>query len=278
MRDPFRIEGPAAVSFSGGRTSGYMLWRIIQAHGGALPPDVVPAFANTGKEMPETLAFVRDCEQRWRVPIVWLEFRPGKQFERVNFESASREGEPYEALIRERNYLPNPVTRFCTTELKIRTMHRYLRSLGWTEWDQCVGIRADEQRRVAKMRARGESTEGAFETMVLPLAEAGITRHDVAAYWRQSPFDLRLPNRDGTTPLGNCDLCFLKGTTRITSIIRERPHLATWWARMEQTMPANSPGAKFHKDRPSYAEMAAQGRDQRTIFQDEPLGDCYCGE
>jgi hypothetical protein len=36
--DPFLITGPAVISFSGGRTSGYMLHRIVQAHGGmALP-------------------------------------------------------------------------------------------------------------------------------------------------------------------------------------------------------------------------------------------------
>lgn len=30
-RDPFLIEGPAVISFSGGRTSGYMLRRILDA-------------------------------------------------------------------------------------------------------------------------------------------------------------------------------------------------------------------------------------------------------
>lgn len=40
MSDPFLIEGPAAISFSGGRTSALMLRRILDAHGGTLPPDV----------------------------------------------------------------------------------------------------------------------------------------------------------------------------------------------------------------------------------------------
>ncbi len=26
-------------------------------------------------------------------------------------------------------------------------MHKFVRCLGWTEWDQFIGVRADEQRR-----------------------------------------------------------------------------------------------------------------------------------
>lgn len=261
-----------------------MLHRIIQAHDGALPPTVVPCFANTGKEMPETLDFLHEIETRWKVPLIWLEYRPKdaegrKQLAHVTYETASREGEPYEALIRDRRLLPNPVSRFCTVELKIRVMHRYLRLLGWTEWDQAIGLRADEERRLAKLRARG-STEGSFETPIAPLAEAGITRHDVSAFWKDQPFDLKLPNVNGSTPLGNCDLCFLKGATRITSILRERPALGVWWARMETDVAADfcitGQGGTFRSDRPNYTEMLKQAHNQQTIFGDEPLGDCFC--
>jgi 3'-phosphoadenosine 5'-phosphosulfate sulfotransferase (PAPS reductase)/FAD synthetase len=70
MTNPYHIEPPALISFSGGRTSGYMLRHIIDAYGGRLPHDLVPCFANTGKEMPQTLDFVRDCADRWSVPVV----------------------------------------------------------------------------------------------------------------------------------------------------------------------------------------------------------------
>lgn len=284
MTDPFRVEGPACLSISGGRTSAYMLHRILQAHGGALPDMVVPCFANTGKEMPETLDFLHEIETRWAVPLVWLEYRGKdadgkKQLAQVNYATASRAGEPYEALIRDRRFLPNPVSRFCTVELKIRVMHRHLRVLGWTEWDQAIGLRADEQRRLSKMRARG-STEGSFETPIAPLADAGVTKDDVIAFWRTQPFDLRLPDAGGNTPLGNCDLCFLKGATRITSILRERPELGEWWANMEENVAANydihGQGGTFRSDRPTYRMMLNQARDQQTIFDDEPLGDCFC--
>ena len=46
--NPYKIEGPALISFSGGRTSGFMLYHILQAHGGTLPEDYFVVFANTG--------------------------------------------------------------------------------------------------------------------------------------------------------------------------------------------------------------------------------------
>ena len=149
MSDPFKIDGPTCISFSGGRTSAYMLWRVLQSNGG-LPDEAKVCFANTGKEDEATLRFVRDCAVNWQVPITWLEFRDNDaKFEVVDFESASRNGEPFMALIRKRNYLPNPVTRFCTVELKVRTIHRHLKSIGWTEWDSMLGIRAGARARRA---------------------------------------------------------------------------------------------------------------------------------
>jgi hypothetical protein len=206
MSDPFKINEPTCISFSGGRTSAYMLWRVLEAHQMSLPPEAVVCFANTGKEDEATLEFVRDCAVNWGVPITWLEYAE-VDFTIVTFETASRNGEPFEALIRKRNYLPNPVTRFCTSELKIRPIGRYLLSLGMAETKteaenmSMIGMRADEQRRAAKIEDKSR----------IPLVTAGITKEDVGAFWRKQSFDLGLPNNNGVTMHGNCDLCFLKG-------------------------------------------------------------------
>jgi len=76
--DPFKIDSPTCISFSGGRTSAYMLWRVLQSNCG-LPDDAVVCFANTGLEAEETLEFVRDCGKFWIVPIVWVEYRNDEQ-------------------------------------------------------------------------------------------------------------------------------------------------------------------------------------------------------
>jgi len=270
--NPYRIDGPALVSFSGGRTSGYMLAQILDAWDGRLPDDVHVVFANTGKEMPETLDFVSACGDRLGVRIVWLEWRAGAEgqrdgFEVVNHNSAARNGEPFKALIDRRGFLPNPVTRFCTADLKIKTMQRYMQSVA-DGWWNVVGLRADEQRRVARMRANADLRAGCAGN-VLPLADAGATVTDVGAFWACQPFDLALPAHGGKTPLGNCDLCFLKGAATIFGIVRDRPDLAEWWIKAEAEARASAPnGAVFRQDRPSYAALLRIAQDQ---------GDLFCG-
>lgn len=97
MNNPYLLQGPATISFSGGRTSAYMLWHILDAHGGRLPPDVHVLFANTGKERPETLDFIEKCSQRWGVRVRWLEWerQGGKEgFREVHYGTARRGGSP----------------------------------------------------------------------------------------------------------------------------------------------------------------------------------------
>jgi 3'-phosphoadenosine 5'-phosphosulfate sulfotransferase (PAPS reductase)/FAD synthetase len=280
MSDPYRIEAPALISFSGGRTSGFMLRHILDAFEGRLPEGIVAVFANTGKEMPQTLDFVRDCSSAWNVDIVWLEYAPEgekqRKFRVVDHGSASRKGEPYEALLRERKYLPNPVSRFCTTMLKIRVMRDYARSLGWEHWTNAVGLRFDEARRVARLGDQRERWD-----TIAPLHSTRVTKEDVASFWAGQPFDLRLPNIGGKTPAGNCDLCFLKSAQTISSILRSDPSLAEWWIRMEEEATPSTPlGGVFRKDRPNYRRMrdAVFAQQDMDFGERDALAECFCHE
>ncbi len=262
-----------------------MLWRVLMANTREdIARWLVVCFANTGKEDEATLRFVRDCALYWGVRVVWLEYRTtpeGVTYAGVDFDTASRDGEPFEALIRHRKFLPNPVSRFCTSELKIRTMHRYIRAeLKWPEWDQMIGIRADEQRRVSKIRARGHSTETKDETMLMPLADAGISVQDVGAFWAAQPFNLELLTVNGRTLEGNCDLCFLKPPAQRLALIKKSPHYAVWWIKMEALALADKPnGARFCKDGSSYQQLADFAADQRDMFDpDEEAIACFCGD
>ncbi len=279
--EPFRIEGPAVISFSGGRTSGYMLWHILQTHGGTLPDDVVVCFANTGREMPATLDFVRDCGAAWNVQIHWLEYRhkPGAPFVvEVSHNSASREGEPFEALLRSKPMLPNPVSRFCTIELKIRTMRRFVRNrFGWKHWTNVIGLRADEPVRVERMIGRNAARKDPF-TASAPLAVAGVEEFHVLRFWQAQPFDLRLAGPWE----GNCDGCFLKNRAALERMWLDHRERMMWWPAMERLPHGVGAGGTFRADREDYAKMAATVRDQgRLPFDiDEPALPCHlasCG-
>lgn len=283
MTNPFRVAGPALVSFSGGRSSAYMLRRIIEAYDGVLPEDVVVAFMNTGKERPETLEFVAECGERWGVHINWLEYEPGyaEGFRKVAFQTAAREGEPFEALIRNRQFLPNPVTRFCTQELKVRVAKKFMLNRGFEHWDMVLGLRADEPRRISKMRASNAAGKERWD-QVAPMAMAGTTKADVVGFWAKQPFDLRLPNIRGVTPAGNCDLCFLKGESTIMELLKEHPEWADWWIEMEAlalALASSPSGATFRIDRPSYARLREFAQNQGRMFDaGDPGIECFCGE
>lgn len=278
--DPFKIDDPTVISFSGGRTSAYMLWRVLQSNNG-LPDQAKVVFCNTGKEDEATLRFVNECSVRWNVPIIWLEYRVAEvPFEVVTFETASRNGEPFAALIKKKNYLPNPVARFCTVDLKILTLERYIKSIGWAEYENMIGIRSDEPRRVAKIRANpSDGRKGVSRFM--PLAQVGVAKEDISQFWKAQDFDLELPNIGGITYHGNCDLCFLKGASQLMSLIAEKPERAIWWAAQEGTISNASikDGGLFRKDRPSYAEMLKYSEQQTDMFavDDETIA-CFCGD
>lgn len=275
MVDPFKITEPTCISFSGGRTSAYMLWRVLQSNGG-LPDEAIVCFANTGKEDEATLRFVRDCERHWNVKINWLEWRAkSPKFEVVNFDNASRNGEPFEECIKYYKKLPNPAQRWCTGQLKIRTIHRFLRSLGWqhdeSNNNDFVGIRADEPRRAAKMSKNK-----------IPLFVAGVTKEIVNDFWSKQPFDLNLKIFLGESLLGNCDLCFLKSMNKKMNIVRENPDKAVWWAKMEKLVVEITPnhggaGNLFRKDHPSYGNMENFFKNQQQLFFDESIA-CFCGD
>ncbi|TPW00705.1 MAG: 3'-phosphoadenosine 5'-phosphosulfate sulfotransferase/FAD synthetase, partial [bacterium] len=173
---------------------------------------------------------------------------------------------------------PNPTMRLCTHYLKVKRGIAFMRDmLGYPEWVNVVGLRHDEPRRVARQKAMNEAGKERFET-VLPLHEAKVCRQDVSAFWKRQPFDLGLPDNDGKTPLGNCDLCFMKGAATIKGIMRLFPERARWWIGMERDAPALGTLTKpemalFRADRPSYREMLRFVRRQRD-FEGGAADDC----
>ena len=226
--------------------------------------------------MPQTLDFIRDCETNWNVKVHWLEIdihneRPIYRTKEVTYETASRKGEPFEALINRKKMLPNVVMRLCTQELKMNVMKRFMQQRGYKEWANVVGLRYDEPKRVAKQRKQNDSGKNKWTSLV-PLYDNKVMVNDVGNFWANNDFDLMLPNNQGKTLAGNCDLCFLKGTRTLIILIKEKPELADWWIKEEQKTTAT-----FNKDR-SYKDLVKMARldaKQIKMFDDDARS-CFC--
>ena len=290
IRNPYRLPRPAVISFSGGRTSAYMLKKILDAYDGKLPSDLWIVFANTGMERPETLDFVDTCAAAWSVAVHWVEYDwdAPHRTRVVDYSTASRKGEPYAALIDRKGFVPNVVTKFCSSFLKRDRIDSFARyRLGLNRWHSVIGLRADEQRRVLRMRARNcGSRTGAHA--LLPLADAGVREADVLDWWTRQPFDLGIPSY-----AGNCTLCMVKARSKLIRLIRENPALADWWIEQEARV-ANRTGPdgracesmKRFRLGETYAELKAAALSHRDLFDDsaassgESAGsdsfDCHC--
>jgi 3'-phosphoadenosine 5'-phosphosulfate sulfotransferase (PAPS reductase)/FAD synthetase len=216
-------------------------------------------FQNTGKEMPQTLEFINQCDKRWNLNIVWLEYRKPATFQVVTYETASRQGEPFNQLLEQRpSAIPNQQFRFCTTELKIQTLRRYLKSIGIKQYTSFNGIRYDEPRRWAKINATDLDIE-------LPLVKWKTTKPDVLNWWKEQPFDLMV-----NEPYGNCDGCFLKGKGKLSIIAKEKPELFDWWIKHE-----TESGNTFKKEI-SYQQIKDKAQSQLGLWDDDPSFECFC--
>jgi len=280
LTDYLLPEGNVQISFSGGRTSAFMLHQILDANNG-LPDRAKVIFTNTGREMDQTLDFVQECSDRWNVNVTWLEYDivDGKiTYKEVNHNSASRNGEPFEKLIKYKRILPNATMRFCTVELKINTPKRYLKNpleLGWRTWTNTVGIRYDEQNRLARPQKKDVFVRW------FPLNDAKATGETVNDFWLSQSFQLNLPVVNGCkTILGNCDGCFLKSEDQLAMLAKEHPDRYIWWENFEKDYEHRGNYGLFNNTRKlkEFKKFLDDQQDwvfdQQGYFCQEDGGDC----
>jgi hypothetical protein len=249
------------VSFSGGRSSAMMAKIMLENYD---RKELIFMFANTGRELPQTLDFVNECDIRWGLNMIWVEYCPENKFKVVRYETAAREGEPFEALITKRKYLPNRVARFCTSDLKVNPMRRYLKSIGIKTYHSAIGIRYDEQNRYRRLK---QAKQDVF-TYLFPLVEFKTTQDDVIKFWENQSFDLGI-----NSVHSNCDFCMMKGLPKKVAQAKIMPERVQWWIDMEQLI-----GSRFRADY-SMKDVLVLAQ-QRELFPDKPEPEisCFCGD
>lgn len=213
-------------TFSGGRTSAFM-GLFLQTYPKYKDFDKLYIFANTGKELPETLDFVNKCDKEWNLNVVWVEAKinqqkgDGTSYTVVDYETASRNGEPFEAML-QKYPMPNNFASNCTRELKDRPINKFVKSLGYSEVYTAMGIRYDEQHR--------KSNFANEKNIIYPLIDdIKVDNSFVRNWWDNQTFDLGIKDYQG-----NCDLCFKKSKRKRLTLISENPSIAKWWKEMEE--------------------------------------------
>jgi hypothetical protein len=147
-REPAHEDLPHVVKFSGGRSSGMLLFTLLDK--GLLDRsrgDVI-VFNNTSAEHPETYRFVEACAssaQPYGVPFFRIEFQTYEDIHRGDWtrlpayrlvnaapRSASNpdgfhwRGSVYEELLSWSGYVPNQFRRTCTSRLKLEPTRRFV--------------------------------------------------------------------------------------------------------------------------------------------------------
>jgi len=215
------------VSFSGGETSAFMA-QWIKNHWQDKYDDISYVFANTGLENEQTLEFVQKCDKYFKLDIVWVEanviheYKKGTDYISVDFETASRNGEPFEEVIKKYG-IPNMANPQCTRELKQVPINKYGKNIyGKSGFDSAIGIRYDE---IDRMNEKREKLR-----LVYPLiTDIKITKKHINFFWTQMPFRLELKGYQG-----NCITCYKKGDKKLFQIYKENPKAFDFMDRMEK--------------------------------------------
>lgn len=258
------------ASISGGRSSAMMLKILIDNGFGSEPGDIV-CFCNTGREHNATLDFVQECSIRWNIPIIWLEYRSQKpKFEVVTYETAARRetgSRPFTELLSSgRGILPNPVKRFCTVELKIKTVRRYVRTVLKHRGliPTFIGLRYDEPTRVARKKAQNAAGKEP-EWVEMPLNDMKITVNERDIFWGGQPFNLAINSHSD-----NCDFCFLKSKWQQIRRIREEPDAIEWWIEQEERAKISAKRKRNGQFRKEYSFKKLKEIASTQLYLDMP--------
>lgn len=170
-------------------------------------PEMEYFFSDTGKELPETYAFLDRLE-------VFL----GKPIVRLNMERDSSENRDFDHwLTLYGGLLPSSQVRWCTVNLKIRPFEEYV---GEDKAYNYVAIRADEDRVGYKplKTAALRNIEPKY-----PFKEDGITKEDVYRILEES--GLGLPDYYKWRTRSGCYFCFFQRKSEWVGLLEEHPDL-----------------------------------------------------
>ena len=186
-----------------------------------------------------------------------------------------------------KQYLPNLMTRYCTTEMKMKPIFEWWRKEINEVVDMRIGFRSTEMHRakrvldklndngVDEMKAiigkrKTQNKWGMIEWRVptFPLIPDNINNTDIFNYWEKHK---EVSFKDGY--FNNCVGCFHRSPIFLSKMAQEHKNKMEWFANIEEE---NSPNT-FRKDC-TYNEILKYKPQTELSFDD--FNDCdsgYCG-
>lgn len=206
------------VSFSGGRTSAYLVYLMEQKRKND-GWSVHYIFMDTGAEHPKTYKFVKDIVNHWGIDLVCLRAvvnekkGVGTDYAVVDINDIGWDLSTFTDMVQKYSN-PSINAPHCTRELKYQIYQKYIKQFNeTTTW---LGIRVDEKRRLKGKKG------------VRYLAEiSSMRKSEITGWWSQQDFDLEIDDH-----LGNCVFCVKKGTPKIALAQMDEPEKFKEWSLM----------------------------------------------
>ena len=183
--------------------------------------------------------------------------------------------------------LPDPMRRYCTTEMKMKPMFEWWRKNINIPCEFRLGFRANETRRAKRttskvnkngfleMKAivgkRGKLNKWAdieWQKPVYPLIKDNIYKDNIEQYWKGKPVRFAYMN--------NCVGCFHKTPMLIKKMYEKHPDKIRWFASKERVKHEKD---VWYKDKNLSFKDIIKWKTQTELFDDD-FNECdsgYCG-
>ena len=190
-------------------------------------PEMEYFFSDTGKELPETYAFLDR-----------LEAFLGKEIVRLNMDPDPHTNRDFDHwLTIYKDMLPSSQVRWCTIDLKIKPFEEYV---GEDKAYHYIAIRADEDR-IGYKPPKISSLHNIEPKY--PFKEDGITKEDV--YYILEESGLGLPDYYNWRTRSGCYFCFFQRKSEWVGLLEHHPDLFKLAKEYERPNPESKTGELF---------------------------------
>lgn len=196
-------------------------------------------------------------------------------------------GKTFDKVIDSAGTLPDPLRRYCTTQMKMEPMFEWWRKTINEPSEFRIGFRANEMSRAK--RTSSKTNENGFLEMkaiigkrgslnkwgmvewqkpVFPLIGDGVYKDRIETYWKDKPVRFAWMN--------NCVGCFHKNPLLIRKMYDKHPKKIEWFASKEKIKHQND---VWYKDKKLSFSDVIKWQPQSELFDDD-FNECdsgFCG-